>query len=77
MPIGRRRSQHNQHFADQRMAHDVGLGQPHRGNIRDRLQRQLGQRGAKADGFKVPTQEVSGVLGSARNDVTTVWAHGD
>ena len=25
----------------------------------------------------MPTQDVSGVLGSARNDVVTVWAHGD
>ena len=36
-----------------------------------------GQGGVKLGGFKVPTQPVSGLLGSARNDVTTVWAHGD
>jgi hypothetical protein len=41
------------------------------------LRRQFGQRRVKLGGFKVPTQKVSGVLGSARNDVTTVWAHGD
>jgi hypothetical protein len=33
--------------------------------------------GVKVGGFKVPTQDVSGVLGSVRNDVLTVWAHGD
>jgi hypothetical protein len=33
--------------------------------------------GVKTGGFKVPTQDVSGVLGSVRNDVMTVWAHGD
>ena len=37
----------------------------------------LGQKGVKVGGFNVPTQDVSGVLGSVRNDVMTVWAHGD
>ena len=37
----------------------------------------LGQKGVKVGGFKVPTQDVSGVLGSVRNDVMTAWAHGD
>jgi hypothetical protein len=35
MPAG---SQHHQHFCDEQMAHDVGLGQPHHGNIRDRVE---------------------------------------
>jgi len=36
-----------------------------------------GQKGVKVGGFRVPTQDVSGVLGSVRNDAMTVWAQGD
>ena len=32
----------------------------------------MGQKAVKVGGFKVPTQDVSGVLGSVRNDVMTV-----
>jgi hypothetical protein len=31
----------------------------------------------KVGGFRVPTQDVSGVLGSVRNDAMTVCAHGE
>ena len=36
-----------------------------------------GHEGPKVGGFRVPTQDVSGALGSARNDTMTVCAHGD
>ena len=32
---------------------------------------------AKLGGFSSPTQDVSGAVGSARNDTTTAWAQGD
>jgi hypothetical protein len=31
----------------------------------------------KLGGFRVPTQDMSGVLGSVRNDAMTAWAHGE
>src|SRR6516165_9676999 len=31
----------------------------------------------KFDGFRAPTQDVSGAAGLARNDTTTAWAQGD
>src|SRR5438105_5095216 len=36
-----------------------------------------GQKGVKVGGLRVPTQEVSGAAGSARNDTITVCAQGD
>jgi hypothetical protein len=36
-----------------------------------------GWKEVKGGGFRVPTQDVSGVLGSVRNDATTFWAHGE
>src|SRR2546423_14364777 len=35
-----------------------------------------GQKGVKVGGLRVPTQEVSGAVGSARNDTITVCAQG-
>jgi hypothetical protein len=37
----------------------------------------FGQNGVKVGGFRVPTQDVSGLFGSLRNDAMTVCAHGD
>ena len=34
-------------------------------------------REVKLGGFNVPTQDVSGACGSARNETTTAWAQGD
>ena len=68
-----RNSQHAQHFGDERIYRRCEIT----GAPAVALRRQLGQRGVKLGGFKVPTHEVSGVPGSARNDVMTVWAHGD
>jgi hypothetical protein len=42
-----------------------------------RVLKGLGQKAVKVGGFKVPTQDVSGVPGSVRNDTMTVCAHGD
>jgi hypothetical protein len=55
MPAG---SQHHQHFCDERMAHDVGLGQRHHGNVRDRAE-PAGDFGEPGE----PVEEVAPVAG--------------
>ena len=51
----------------------------HRRRVTSRVAQRLTARPAevKLGGFSAPTQDVSGALGSARNDTMTVWAHGD